>query len=119
MRARSCIARGWEESTAVPELYGGKGMGAQRAAWVEAFGAEAAAAGDLDHAVALLDLVKAFEMVPHHLLVRAARKHGFSLRILSLSLAAYRLARTVGVDGVFSATACNACHHGRVGLCHE
>ena len=86
----------------MPELYGGRGMGAQRAAWLAAFSAEAAAASGADHAAALLDLVKAFEMIPHCLLVRAARKHGFSLKVLRLSLAAYRIARTIGVDGVFS-----------------
>ena len=102
MRARAVLARKWEEETAMPELYGGRGMGAQRAAWLAAFSAEAAAASGADHAAALLDLVKAFEMIPHRLLVRAARKHGFSLKVLRLSLAAYRIARTIGVDGVFS-----------------
>ena len=33
MRARSMVARDWEELTASPDLYGAKGMGAQRAAW--------------------------------------------------------------------------------------
>eukprot|EP00973_Karenia_brevis_P064916 9015810-Karenia_brevis.AAC.1 len=41
-------------------------------------------------------------MVPHQLLAMAARKHRFSLRILRLSLAAYRLKRAIGIDGVFS-----------------
>ena len=37
MRARSDLARTWEEATAMPEMFGGKGMGAQRAAWVSAY----------------------------------------------------------------------------------
>ena len=42
MRARSMVARDWEELTASPDLYGAKGMGAQRAAWTSTFSAEAA-----------------------------------------------------------------------------
>ena len=94
MRARSDKARDWETETAGPEYFGCKGRGAQRAAWMAAFEAELAAA--------LIDLVKAFEMIPHAHLVQAARQHGFSLKVLRLSLAAYRLTRVIGVDGVFS-----------------
>jgi hypothetical protein len=67
-----------------------------------AFEAELAATRGLDHSAALIDLVKAFEMIPHAHLVQAARQHGFSLKVLRLSLAAYRLTRVIGVDGVFS-----------------
>ena len=102
MRARSAVAREWERETAGPEFFGCKGMGAQRAAWGAAFDAEAAAASGHDVAAALLDLVKAFEMIPHATLVKAARQSGFSLKVLRMSLAAYRIARTVGVDGVYS-----------------
>ena len=41
-------------------------------------------------------------MIPHHLIASAARKHGFSFWILRLSLAAYRLPRAIGVEGVYS-----------------
>ena len=50
----------------------------------------------------LLDLVKAFETVPHHKLVAAAVSKGYSLVLLRLSLAAYRLSRSIGIDGVYS-----------------
>ena len=40
MRARSALARQWEANSPNSSLYGGTGMGAQRAAWVTAFGAE-------------------------------------------------------------------------------
>ena len=66
------MARAWEASNCLPSLYGGKGMGAQKAAWQAAFTAEAAALSKLEHAQALLDLVKAFETVPHWILVLAA-----------------------------------------------
>ena len=102
MRARSSTARDWEELTAAPELYGAKGMGAQRAAWTETFAAETAAQDNGAYAAVLLDLVKAFEKISHADLVAAARRHEFSLRILRLSLAAYRIARVIGVDGVYS-----------------
>ena len=102
MKARAEVAREWEELTAGPELYGCRNMGAQKAAWLEAFGAEAATAGGNAHAAALLDLTKAFETVPHRYLIDAAVQHGFSLKVLRLSLAAYRVARVIGIDGVFS-----------------
>ena len=50
----------------------------------------------------LLDLVKAFEMIPHDHVAAAARRHGFSPWILRLSLAAYRMPRAIGVGGVYS-----------------
>lgn len=77
-------------------------MGAQRAAWTAAFSAEAAAAGGREHAAALLDLVKAFEMIPHWALAKAAKQCGYSLKVLRLSVAAYRIARSIGIDGTYS-----------------
>ena len=106
MRARAAVARDWEELTASPGQYGAKGMGAQRAAWTAAFSAETAMSSGNDHAAVLLDLVKAFEMINHSDLVRAAKEHGFSLKVLRLSLAAYRLARSVGIEEVYSNTVC-------------
>ena len=51
--------------------------------------------------MALVDLVKAFDRV-WHVIVREARKLGYSLWILRLSIAAYRADRVVRVCGVFS-----------------
>ena len=102
MRARALTAREWEELTASPDLFGATGMGAQRAAWAAAFSAESAAVQGQEHAAAPLDLVKAFEKIPRRQLVQAVREHGFNLIVLRLSLAAYKFARTIGVDGVFS-----------------
>jgi len=70
-------------------------MGALRAAWNVSFAAEASANSNRSYGQALLDLVKAFEKIPHHLLVAAAVKHGYSLILLRLSLAAYRCLRTL------------------------
>ena len=102
MRARVSIARQWESTHALPGVYGGTGMGAHRAAWNESFSAELAAHVKADHIQALLDLVKCFETVPHAELVHAARARGVSLILLRLSISAYRLARALGIEGVFS-----------------
>ena len=48
----------------------------------------------------LLDLVKAFERVPHDWLVRQTVAHHYPLLLLRLSLAAYRLGRVVVIQGV-------------------
>ena len=102
MRARSAAARAWEAAHALPGVYGGAGRGAQRAAWAAAFAAEASARRGRQHVASLLDLVKAFERVPHRLVAEAAVRWGFNLVVLRLSLAAYRLHRAIGVDGTFS-----------------
>ena len=59
-----------------------------------------ATAGGKHYATVLLDLVKAFEMIPHHHIAAAAKKHGYNLWVLRMSLKAYRMPRTVVVDGV-------------------
>ena len=79
-------------------------MGAQKAAFQIAFIAEAAAINDDEFGAGLLDLVKAFETVPHHVLVQIAIELGYPLVILRLCLASYRLKRTIGVEGMFSDT---------------
>jgi hypothetical protein len=101
-RARSVAAQAWESQHSRPYIFGGAGRGAQRAAWLSGFRAEAAALAGTSFAQSLLDLVKAFETIPHRHLVEAARRHGFPLWLLRMSLAAYRLPRTIGVDGCFS-----------------
>ena len=102
MRTRICLARCWEKANALPTIYGGLGSSAQMAAWQASFVAEAACLGARDHVQALLDLVKAFETVPHDDIAAAARVRGYPLCILRLSLAAHRLRRSLGVDGVYS-----------------
>ena len=102
MRARSDLAKSFEASTYRPSIFGGAGMGSQRAAWQVAFQAEAAALKSEHYGQSLLDLVKAFEKIPHHKVVAAARKHGYNLTILRLTFAAYRLPRSIGVEGIYS-----------------
>ena len=104
MRARIWAARTWEATHASSSVFAGPDMGAQKASWQESFAAEAAALTGDEHAQGLLDLVKAFETIPHHVLVQAAASLGYPLRLLRLSVAAYRLRRSVGVEGAYSAT---------------
>lgn len=81
MRARIAKARQWESKNDHDSLFAGPDMGAQKAACHEAFTAEATNLSGLENAQALLDLVKAFETVPHSVLVEAAKEkrlsHGY------------------------------------------
>eukprot|EP00974_Lingulodinium_polyedra_P053733 5163902-Lingulodinium_polyedra.AAC.1 len=86
----------------MPQFFGGRGMGAQRAVWMIAYRAEASATQGRHYVQSLLDLVKAFERRPHHLIAKAAQRLGYCLITLRLSLAAYRLPRTLGADGTYS-----------------
>ena len=54
------------------------------------------------HAQALVDLVKAFEMIRHQDLIDAANSREYPMKLLRLSLAAYRLKRAVGINGLFA-----------------
>ncbi len=99
---RVYIARAWESDNFRPQMFGGLGMSAQRAAWQAAFQAELAARKEDSYAQSLLDLVKAFEKVQHFRVKAAAKKHGYDLTILRLTFSAYRMGRVVGVDGVMS-----------------
>ena len=77
-------------------------MGAQRAAWMVSYRAESAARNGLHFGHSMLDLVKAYEKLPHHYIVQAARRLGYCLCTLRLSLASYRLPRALGADGAYS-----------------
>eukprot|EP00973_Karenia_brevis_P025146 3467985-Karenia_brevis.AAC.1 len=96
MRARYGLAKAWQATNSLPVTFGGVGKSAQHAAWQAAMTAECAALEHLDHLQALLDLVKAFETVPHFILVRCAAARGYPMALLRLSIASYRLARSVG-----------------------
>ena len=47
--------------------------------------------------------MKVFERVPHDWLVRQATKYRYSLPLLRLSIAVYRLGTTIIVDGICTA----------------
>ena len=102
MRARATEVRQWQEDHDHHLFYGAAGRSAVRAAWQSAFAAERASYGEEEFASALLDLMKAFETVPHAKLIELARQHDYPLETLRLALAAYRLPRILCVDGIAS-----------------
>ena len=104
MRIRLDVVQAWQCSNDRPFFYAGPKKGAAVAAWKQAARAEFAATGDhMDWACSLLDLVKAFERVPHDWLVKQAARYRYPLAILRLSLAAYRLGRVVVINGICTA----------------
>ena len=87
-----------------PFLYAGKGMGADIAAWKQAARAELATTAQfkVGYAQALLDLVKAFDRIPHWLIVREAIALGYPLWFIRLPFQAYKLKRVIKVRDVVS-----------------
>ena len=106
MRARAASLRSWEQRNERPGLFGGSGMSAAKAAWTSAWEAEAASTKSGLYGQTLLDLVKAFESVPHEQLWRAADKHNYPMPVLRLALAASRMPRSVGCEGAYSRLVC-------------
>ena len=104
MRIRLADAAVWQSAHARPWLFAGESKGAEVASWKQAWRSEQAFSKRWSYGAAFLDLVKAFafERVPHDLLVRQARALGYNLRLLRVSLAAYRLARAIRVEGACS-----------------
>jgi len=92
-RVRLLTVQTWERNNELPSVFGGAGMGAQKAAFQISMIAEGAALDSVDFGAGLLDLVKAFETVPHHILVSIAIQLGYPLSLLRLCLASYRLKR--------------------------
>ena len=94
----------WELANDRPYLYAGPGRGANVATWVQAARAAHAASFPvpMEYGMTLLDLIKAFDSVPWHVLVREAQRLGYNLWLLRLSIAAYRAPRHIRIDGVVS-----------------
>ena len=79
-KIRRKIAQEWEENNRRQFLYAGAGKGAEVATWKQAGRAEhATTISGAHYGMALLDLVKAFDTIPWHLLVSEAIKFGYSL----------------------------------------
>ena len=101
-RLRSPIVRAWERSHARSFFYAGAGAGADVASWIQASLLENAAAARLASAASLIDLVKAFERVPHQQLVAEGLHWDYPMWILRLTIAAYRLGRRISIGGIVS-----------------
>lgn len=103
-RARRAIASKWEAQNSRGYLYGGAGTGAEVAAWRQAARAEMAAANSDHYAQGLVDLVKAYERIPHWVLLREAKRLGYPIWLLQLSVATCRLLRAIRTDSAVSLT---------------
>jgi len=79
MRLRLDVAQEWMRQHERPFFFAGATKGATVATWKQAARAEVAAAADADFGAGLLDLIKAFERVPHEILVAMAQVHEYSL----------------------------------------
>ena len=101
-RVRRSVATQWEKANSRTFLYGGAGMGAEVAAWKQSARVELAAVDGKFFAQGLLDLVKAYERIPHWVLLREALRHGYPIWLLELSIAVYRLLRVIRVDEAVS-----------------
>ena len=104
MRLRRDMVDAWEADNSRDFFYAGRQRGAHVAAWTQAARAEAAALGGASFAQVLIDLAKCFELVPHDILAREAAAVGYPLPLLRMSLAAYRLPRSLAIHGVYSST---------------
>ena len=96
-RIRAGEAQQWEAENERSYFYGGRGKGAMVAAWKFAARAEAVRLQGAEYATVLLDQDKAFDRVPHHHVVQAAREWGYPIVVLRLSFAAYKMDRVVGI----------------------
>jgi len=56
----------------------------------------------MSYANVMLDMVKAFERVSHQWLVNQGQRYEYPMRVLRLSIAAYRLGRCIAIDGICS-----------------
>ena len=103
-KLRRRVAAKWEHETHREFLYAGTGRGADVATWKQAARAEhASTIAGAQYGMTLLDLVKAFDTIPWHLLVTEAIKLNYSLWVLRLSIATYQAPRYIRLNGAFSA----------------
>jgi len=110
MRVRRPVSAKWIHATNRAYLYAGLAKGATVAAWKQAARAELTTTQrGISFGQVLLDLVKAYDHVPHHLLVQEAIALGYPLWILRLTLAAYRAARVIRLDGAISSLIAPLC----------
>ena len=109
MRMRLPVAQAWQLANDRPYFFAGKAKGGDVAARKQAARAEVGAYDGLDHALALLDIVKAFDGVPWDWLVKKATTRGYNLWLLRLSIAVYALARTIRCGKCYSATVIARC----------
>ena len=104
MRTRKNVAAEWEASMQKPYLDVDKKMGSTVAASKQGFRAEldAESGRSVNYSEALLDILKAFDLAPHWVLIREGLSLGYLLWLLRLSLATYKMKRVLRVRKVVS-----------------
>ena len=103
------VARAWQAAHERPFFYAGAANGAEVATWKQAARAEVGAGVRAEYAVVVLDLVKAFDGVPHYWLVRQAQAHAYNLFLFRFSLAVCTMARTIRIGTCFSVVMVATC----------
>ena len=101
-RIRREEVRKWEQRNERPYVFAGKGKSSLNAAWMIAARAEMAAMESFAYAQALLDLAKAFDYVLHGCLLKGAVAVGYPIKVMRLSVAAYKAPRTIVIAGTVS-----------------
>ena len=101
-RIRREDARIWEKRHDRTYMYAGVGRAANNAAWMMAIRAEMARMDKVEYIQVQLDLVKAFEYVPHAELCSGAAQLGYPRALLRLSVAAYTAPRRVTAASAMS-----------------
>ena len=101
-RARSPIVQKWRANVTRHYNWAAKGRSPQAAVWLQAFKAEFAAAKGLCSAAALLDLVKAFEMVRLELVWARGLELGFPALILRMVMEIFSFTRRLLLTGAVS-----------------
>ena len=99
-KIRRKTADRWEKDNARPYLYAEAGRGAEVASWKQSARGELAVyVPSSTYGMTFIDLVKAFDRIPFHVLVQQAIKLGYSLWVLRLTIAAYKAPRTIRIEG--------------------
>ena len=103
VKARAPIYKGWERANTVEIGFAGeKGNTPLDVVWWQAALAEIAKASSKYFICVLWDIWKCYEKVDHSILIDSAKRHGYPLAILRITLASYRASRRLTLKGVVS-----------------
>ena len=103
-QVRRGYGREWEVAHSRSYFWAGQGRPAADSAHQQTLKAEVARARGQESASTLLDMVKCYEKIQHVVVIEAARRTGFPLRVVRLCLAIYAGRRVISVDGALTKT---------------
>ena len=99
-KARKPALAAWEEHTLNDDIFNaGRTTKVIDAVWRVETRAEAAASLSKHYLMIFWDLVKAFEHVQHHILIKQDEMHTFPMGVLRLLMLAYRWQRALCLSG--------------------